>query len=794
MRRTVFATTAALLVSTTACDGKEPPKPPDEGQAVAPEPEPEEENLEPERKPITVEEAIASTVLVATPWGHGTGVFVHEDGWVLTNHHVIAAGANEDFGFEATVTMAKLKEDGSVEIGEKLDAVAHKVDDKRDLALLKIVDPKQKFPFVSVSETDPKPGAKVSAIGNAGVGFGWALKNCAVNAIGDAESFATAIFASGNEKLTDEEKERLKKEIDKAVEDRGKQVQTDCNILPGDSGGPLVDAETNELVGLNATIRPATSGFIALGSVAFHIHVAEVRKFMKKIPKEPRAFVPDPWDAAGAFGRFEDTDEDGEVDTLRFEGMCAGMLRCYSSLIDLDQSTFRGKKQLPKVEDVHRDRKFDAELAVVRIGRMPRDKKMRFPVSDLLVYANTDGKGKFDKLIVSDGETYKTRGYTLHKGKHATRDKELDDFKVAEFAKLFEGKKRLHKRAQIIAGAVGATSKPDISSPDKAKALEVTFKDHNEDGTIDTMVARTRLDTRVAIDLNQDTFEKQHKKALKQVEKALSKDETKDRDEVTERKLRKRVRAGKMHGEFLAVLAAPTRVYYDQDQDGKYDLLLEGDSLESGVALRARKLTEGGGTAPANEHLGRKLLRPALAGTTALAKTLDATLEKAFPGRDRADLKDGRSSFPAIETKGYFTVSEVPRSDKRAFAVMDRASMTVLADLDKNTFTGKRKKMSPRDAVGEDKFDAEFAMRYAPGLAWAYYDRNNDGRFDVIFVSQPGYRWAIAAAYTIDAKGKVKEMKDKAGKTMFDAELFKNKKLRKAFKTLETDVFRRMGY
>ena len=797
VRRAVLVTTALALCASACVNKQEPtPQPPDEGKAT--ETPPSKPLVQEKRKPLTTEDAISATVLVATPWGHGTGVFVHEDGWVLTNHHVVASGATEDFGFQATVTTGKLREDGSVETGEQLAAVAHKVDAKRDLALLKIVDPKKKFPVIYVSEQNPKPGNKVSAIGNAGVGFGWALKNCAINAVGDAESFASVIFQNSEQAaLTEEERKRMQDEVKQAVADRGKQIQTDCNILPGDSGGPLVNADTNELVGLNASIRPATSGFIALGSVAFHIHVSEIRTFMKEIPDAPAVSLPDPWEAAGmGYGRFADSDEDGEIDTLRFEGICAGMLSCFSTLVDLDQSTFKGKKDLPNVEDVKRDKAFDAELAVVQVGRMPRDQKLRFPVSDVIVFANTDGKGKFDKVIVGDGETFKTRGYLLEKKGQAKRDASLDGFQLDKVATLFSDKKRLHARAESVAQALAGQGRAETGNPDQAKALEVTFRDNSGDGTLDTLETRTRLDTRIAIDLDQDLFHKQHEKVLKAVDKALEKDPAKEenRGKITERRMLRQVRQGKLHGEFLAVLAVPTRVFYDTNKDGKYDLLLEGDSLDSGIALRASTIDASGKVTPSKAHLGRRLLRPGLLGDGALAKALDSSLEKAFPGRERAALDDGKSSFPAIQTKGWLSVNEVPRSEKKAWAVVDNTGMTILADLDTNTFTGKRKSLDPSKAVKEDKFDAEFAMRWAPGLAWAWYDRDNDGKFDLILVSEPGYVWQAAVAYSIDKKGKVAEAPEHAGKSMFQPELIKNKKLRPALSQLERDVFRQIWY
>ena len=167
---------AGLCLLTAGCEAKvsagtTPPS--DATPAPAPEPEPE-----PEPEPITTKTLLESTVLVATPWGHGTGVVVDPRGWVLTNYHVISTGKTEDFGYEATVTTANMNEDGSMVVADKLDAVVLEADPDRDLALLKIKDPKGEFTSLGRASKGPIPGSAVSAIGNAGVGFGWAIKKC----------------------------------------------------------------------------------------------------------------------------------------------------------------------------------------------------------------------------------------------------------------------------------------------------------------------------------------------------------------------------------------------------------------------------------------------------------------------------------------------------------------------------------------------------------------------------------------------------------------------------------------
>lgn len=772
---------AGLLLLTTGCEAKVSvgSTPPTDAAPVEPAPDPGPE-------PVTTKTLLESTVLVATPWGHGTGVIVDERGWVLTNYHVIASGKNLDFGYEATVTTAKMQDDGSMVVDEKLDAIVLEADPDRDLALLAIKDPKRSFATLARAEKGPIPGSGVSAIGNAGVGFGWAIKKCSVNAVGTFENFATAVFSKQREDgRSEEELAKAKEEIEEASRKNGKQVQTDCNVLPGDSGGPLVDGETGQLVGLNVAIRPATAGFATLGSVAFHVHIDELNDFLAEVPESPQANLPDPWEVAGKFGRFQDFDDDGEIDTLRFEGLCEGGMYCFSVLADLDQSSFKKRKKVPDVAKIQESRKFDAELAAVRIARPPRDVKMGLPVSDLLVFVNADSAGPYDKLIVVDGESNETRGYAI-KGEPGAwsveRDKALDGFELTNIGELYD-KKRLKTLAnRFVANMAGGGS--DVKNPDKAKALEASFRDATGDGKLDTLLARTRMDSRVIIDLDQNQFGKVAKRVAKKAEKAAAKDDAKrDAEQIADAKLLKKLRNGKIHGEFLAVLGSPVKVFYDTDHDGSYDLLLEGDSLDRGVALGASRLDSSGRRTPAPEHLGRRLLRPGLIEEPEYAQRLQTVFSKTFADQPRAEVEDGHSSFPEFDPSRVVSVNRIPDLGDRALSMLDRAAMSLVVDLDGKS---KKKTKSKKDwelteFVRKGGFESEFVFRTDGRLAWAYYDTDNDGRLDRVFVSLPGDPRHVGAAFSFDTKGVVTVDSSMAGKDMFQAELFKNKAHRKAF-------------
>lgn len=759
--------TRSLLLSTfvalLACRPDVPPSPPPEPVA---KPTAVEVDPKPVETPLTPEDAFAkaldATVLVTTAWGHGTGVFIDPSGLVLTNYHVIAAGKNEDFGISATITVPKRNDDGSVSPGDRFTALAYAIDEKRDLAVLRIQDPGREFPTLRITSKDARPGTKVFALGNAGVGLGWALKRCSVNAIGTLDDQVSAIFALQRTDMPAEERARTEEAIRKTAADAGRQIQTDCNILPGDSGGPLVDEATGEVVGLNVAVRTALNQFVSLGSLAFHVHAAEIRDFTKTIPTEAQSFLPDPWTAAGSFGHTSDSDLDGEIDTLGFSGQCGENLMCQVALGDLDENSFRGKTEVPTATELQTSRKFDAEVAVFRLARLPRKPQaFAMPVSDMLVYVDTDDNGTFDKLVVADGETGGTRGYLFADGR-ATRESTLDGIALVDIGSLL-GKEKLRAEATRFVSTI-TTGVVELSDPQKMQATKATLEDNTKDGTPDTLRIETRLDRRVLIDVDQ--------KQLAAVVARQAKVNARGPRGVAAANaaLLRSLRGGKLQGDVLVVLGAPTRVFYDTDGNGVLDLVLEGASLESGVALSAAAIDASGRLSPAPEHLGRMLLRPALVADDKAAATLASIYDKAFTEAPRASVKDDATSFPpALPTKAM-GVSQVGTFGDHVLSVFDGESIVILADLDKNALKGKKAKTTVAQLVSQGKFDAEFALRFGNGVIWSYYDSNDDGRFDRVSIAGANDPKTVVRAYKLTKSG-VERDSAREGGAMIDPKL-----------------------
>jgi len=171
--------------------------------------------------------------------GLGSGVIVSEDGYILTNNHVVE---NAD---EIKVALNDEREFTAKVVGR---------DDKSDVAVLKI-DAKD-LPYLHIANSDTlEVGDVVLAIGNP-FGVGQTVTMGIVSATG-----------RGNIGLDYED-----------------FIQTDAAINPGNSGGALIDAE-GRLIGINTAIISRSGGNQGIG---FAIPVNLARSVMESLIKDGR--------------------------------------------------------------------------------------------------------------------------------------------------------------------------------------------------------------------------------------------------------------------------------------------------------------------------------------------------------------------------------------------------------------------------------------------------------------------------------------------------------------------------
>lgn len=168
--------------------------------------------------------------------GLGSGVIISQDGYIVTNNHVVdgaerlEVATNDNRTFNATV------------IG---------TDPSTDIALIKIDE--EKLPVIPMGDSDKlKVGEWVLAVGNP-FGFTSTVTSGIVSA--KARSIASATHSGRNIGIES-------------------YIQTDAAVNPGNSGGALVNLK-GELVGINTAIYSQTGNF---AGYSFAIPTSIVKK------------------------------------------------------------------------------------------------------------------------------------------------------------------------------------------------------------------------------------------------------------------------------------------------------------------------------------------------------------------------------------------------------------------------------------------------------------------------------------------------------------------------------------
>jgi TPR repeat protein len=206
-----------------------------EGQKLA-------RNFKPREVPSTGSDSSGTSIAQARPESSGTGFFITEDGYLITNEHVPGSGAQVRLVTEVGLVSARLV----------------KVDAANDLALLKV---EGKFaPLPVVSSRAMKMGSTVATVGFPNIGL---------------QGFAP--------KLTKGEIAALS-----GARDDPRYFQIGVPVQPGNSGGALVD-ERGSVVGvvaakLNVAAAVATSGALP-ENVNYAVKSSFLLSFLESVPE-----------------------------------------------------------------------------------------------------------------------------------------------------------------------------------------------------------------------------------------------------------------------------------------------------------------------------------------------------------------------------------------------------------------------------------------------------------------------------------------------------------------------------
>jgi 2-alkenal reductase len=187
----------------------------------------------------------AVVYIIVPPFGSGSGFVYSEDGYIVTNHHVIENGREYEVVFAS---------------GERLPAELIGSDVDSDLAVIKVDElPDGVQPVPLGASDEVAVGQFVVAIGNP-FGEQGSMSLGIVSGLGRSLQSQRALESGSSYSLP-------------------QVVQTDAPINPGNSGGPLLNLD-GEVVGVNSAIA-TTSG--TNSGVGFSIPVNAVKRIVPRL-------------------------------------------------------------------------------------------------------------------------------------------------------------------------------------------------------------------------------------------------------------------------------------------------------------------------------------------------------------------------------------------------------------------------------------------------------------------------------------------------------------------------------
>ncbi|WP_252224373.1 trypsin-like peptidase domain-containing protein [Clostridium sp. ZBS2] len=177
--------------------------------------------------------------------GIGSGFIINEDGYILTNNHVIK-GANE-----VKVTLSD---------GKEVNATVVNYDEAKDVAMIKVEDGTKVPAVAELGDSDALfPGDQVIAIGTP------LSKEF-------AQTLTQGVISAVNRNVASESGTSVN------------LIQTDAAINPGNSGGPLVNSK-GQVIGINSMKIGTQLSGTSVEGMGFAIPINEVKEKMDSLSK-----------------------------------------------------------------------------------------------------------------------------------------------------------------------------------------------------------------------------------------------------------------------------------------------------------------------------------------------------------------------------------------------------------------------------------------------------------------------------------------------------------------------------
>jgi serine protease Do len=205
------------------------------------------------------EDSTNSDTLLTAQRSSGSGVLLTQDGYILTNAHVVKGARNLRVELSQYLVM-EAQERHEKYAGRSISARVIGVDRETDLAVIKI--DRTNLPFLEFGDSDAlKQGEIVLALGNP---------------LGLENSVSFGVISAVSRQLK--------------TDDPMSYIQTDAPINPGNSGGPLVNAE-GKVVGINTFILTQSGGSEGIGFAIPSVVAANIYQQLRTIGHVHRAHL-----------------------------------------------------------------------------------------------------------------------------------------------------------------------------------------------------------------------------------------------------------------------------------------------------------------------------------------------------------------------------------------------------------------------------------------------------------------------------------------------------------------------
>lgn len=388
-----------------------------------------------------------AVVVVRTNGSYGTGFVIAEDGWILTNNHVIqTASIDANSGSRYAYIHFGDLQDGVMHLNPTSHpALVHSASAEKDLALLKLLempDGRELKP-IRFSNKNAKPGSDCITIGHPKRGLFWAVRSGEVVGIGNyPHDMIDTVMPQFAMAVADRETfaESLRQNTPR------KSLLSSCGINPGDSGGPLLNNQ-GELVAVNFAVPKSEKDTqVNLDKFSYHVHLDEVKAFTVDMPEKSEVFRPQYWPPATS-SRIADRDDDGVFESWYF--MIADDQPPSGVLVDLD-----GDTPASFIDDLNAGKtdrtQFDCEVVYVRL---PNHR----------VFYDRNNDGEFD-MVLTDINNNDVSDLTIVKGEHGWEKIEAAEQPFFDAA-VFEDESLRDRFTQLFLTPV---DKPDADTAAKA--------------------------------------------------------------------------------------------------------------------------------------------------------------------------------------------------------------------------------------------------------------------------------------------------------------------------------------